>query len=275
MPEWIFFLGQVLITVSREQLAVVVVTLSAAAFAVYSVVVLGKIARCSEEGYARLLDMLAGLRETEEALKVSCRRMASAAEGGESAQRTSEAGLKQVIGKTQDPVSGLSSFSRVELTRLLAQNSTLEAALNEAKSKLMANDGVIAGLRQQKAAADEAEAAMARLHAQNRRLLITLRDTRRRLREAELKAESGEIAASSPEQRPVVVVKEPSDESVAENAALRGRIRALETESSRMRAAIDAREEELARTLREKTLIEERFMQREMSDETPEKISEK
>jgi len=256
-----------MISTNREQLAVFVVTLSAVAFAVYSFVVLGKIARCTEEGYSRLAEMLADLRDTEDALKANCSHLTSAIGRFQKTQNSIESGPGQSTGKNQDPVSGLSSFSRVELARLLAQNTALEAALTEATNRLNANDRQIIELRRQQLAREEAEAVLARLHAQNKRLLINLRETRRRLREAEQKSETADFSCPD-----VVTNAENSDRSlieanVAENLALRGRVKALELEGSRMQARINEREEELARTLREKTLIEERFLQRELSEE--------
>ncbi|WP_143009738.1 hypothetical protein [Propionivibrio dicarboxylicus] len=256
-----------LITTDRNQLAVIVVTLAAVAITVYSVMAFGRIARCIEEGYARQAELAADLRGTEAVLNANCSRLASAVERLEKTQKDIEAGPKQSAGNNQDPVSGLSSFSRVELARLLAQNTALEASLNEAQNKLRASDKLIIELRRQKLAAEEAEAVLARLHAQNQRLLTNLRDTRRRLREAEQKSEPGgalpvEGEACSGEQE-----RTQTHERVAENLALRGRIKVLELESNQMRAKIDEREEELARTLREKTLIEERFVQRELSEE--------
>lgn len=267
MPEWMFHLGQLLIAANKTQLAAIVVTLAAVAFAVYSIVVLGKIARCTEDGYARLVELLADLRDTGEVFDANCSRMASAVECIEATRKNIEAGLKQPVGRLAEPVSGLSSFSRVELGRLLAQNSSLEADLSEARSKLSASDKLIAELRQQKLAGDEAEAVLARLHAQNRRLLITLRDTRRRLWEAEQKSEPVAHVPLRAEAGSASAAQLQTDGSAAENLTLRGRIKVLEIEGNRMRAKIDEREEELARTLREKSLIEERFMQREMSDQ--------
>lgn len=267
LPEWVFYWGQVMISTNRDQLAVFVVTLSAVAFAVYSVVVLGKITRCTEEGYARLAEMLANLRDTEDSLNANCSRLTSAIERFETTQKNVEAGPKQSVGKNQDPASGLSSFSRVELNRLLAQNTALEAALNEAKSKLSLSDTQIIELRRQKLASEEAETVLARLHAQNKRLLIHLRETRRRLREVEQKSDTADYSSVKFVTNTDDPNRSLSEANIAENLALRGRIEVLELEGSRMQAKIDEREDELARTLREKTLIEERFVQRELSEE--------
>ena len=288
-------------TMDKVQLAVIVVTVAALVFVVYSFILLSRISRCTEEGVSGLKTLLAEVRLETQGFRFAATHLNGLIERATAAVLSLETKLKTPLPVTSVPVhSGDISVSsdfvefaqdgidmlhgvaetaeeklpqwyrenRLELGRLLAQKNRMEKELDELRAKCHANECLLTDLRRKSHSADEAESTAARLHALNQRLLVDVREARRRQLEAEQKNEpmvqelaqvKARLSIQSRTNSPVAA----SEEIAAGNTALRQRIGELELSVSQLQARVQESEEALSRTLREKLLIEERFLQEE------------
>lgn len=274
-------------TMDKVQLAVIVVTIAALVFVVYSYILLSRISRCTEEGVSGLKGLLAEVRLEIQGFRFAATHLNGLIERATAALLSLENklntplpvspafvefaqnGIDLLHGVAETPEEKMPQWyreNRVELGRLLAQKSRMEKELDELRAKLHANECLVIDLRRKSHSANEAESTAARLHALNQRLLVDMREARRRQLEAEQKYEPMVQELQQAKARLSIQSHSNSagvgnEELTAGNAALRQRIGELEVSVNQLQARIQESDEELSRTLREKLLIEERFLQ--------------
>lgn len=284
-------------TLDWMQLAAIVVTLSAIVFVVFSIQLLLKISRRSEEGAIELKGLLDHLRSETRGFKVASGNLNALIDRSTSALDSLEPRLgavfrgfsnklnkspvsPELIAFTQDGINALQTVSdtsverlaqwqrdnAAELNRLLAQKVRMEAELNELRAKFHQSERQVVELKRQNYSVAEAESATAQLRALNLRLVADARDARRRLLEAEVKFEPVIQELQLAKARLAIKARpdqsaERTAELIAGNAVQRGRIAELEEAVQKLQAKVQSSEEELSRTLREKSFIEERFLQ--------------
>jgi predicted nucleic acid-binding Zn-ribbon protein len=175
------------------------------------------------------------------------------------------AALGEVVETPNDQLIEWRENRRSDLSRLIQQKGRLEAELDALRLQVDDSNREIRALRAKSGELDSAQSAMEQLRQVNQRLSQDLRDTRRRAQEAEsrlnpLAAEQERLRARLEAQQsggggPV------SAEVEAENRNLRSRLRALENITDKLRKDAEHSEEELSRVLREKSFLEERFLE--------------
>jgi len=179
-----------------------------------------------------------------------------------------EEGFAAIEGVVETPNENLVEWRenrRTEFSRLMQQKGRLEAELESLRLQVEESNRELGALRARAGEADSAESAMEQLRLVNQRLSQDLRETRRRAQESEsrhqaLLGEQNQLrarleASQSPDAGPL------SAEVEEENRKLRNRLKALENLTGKLRKDMEQSEEELSRVLREKSFIEERFLE--------------
>ena len=179
-----------------------------------------------------------------------------------------EEGFAAIEGVVETPNENLVEWResrRTDFSRLMQQKGRLEAELESLRLQVEESNRELGVLRGRVGEADSAQSAMEQLRLVNQRLSQDLRETRRRAQEAESRREAlqGEQiqlrarleARQNQSSGPV------SAEVEEENRKLRNRLKALENLTGKLRTDMDQSKEELARVLREKSFIEERFLE--------------
>lgn len=281
--------------VGKTQLAAIIVTLSALVFVVYSITLLLRIYRRTDEGMAGIAHFLEQLRAEIEGFRFASNQLNALMDRSHSVLAGLERKAKEpfsagsppddppissdLIEFTQAGISVLQSVAevsdgslakwqrehRAELNRLLALRSRMEAELNELRKKCQANESLVLDLRRKNRSAAEAESATAQLRTLNQSLLADVREARRRQLEAEARMTPlVEELRQAKARQPFDVGSSTSKEGaglLAGNKALRERIGALEAALTHLQRKLGDSEDALSRTLREKSMIEERFLQ--------------
>lgn len=295
--------------IDEMQLVVIVVAISAISFVVFSIVLLLRISRRTEEGSAEIRNFLNEIRADTQDFKLASSRLNTLIERSTSTvvgiEPRLDAVLKGFFNKvsgllvsprfvefTQDGINVLQSVAdtsaenlpkwqnenRAELNRLLSQKNWMEKELSELRARLDMSENVIASLRKQNHAADEAESAAAQLRTLNQRLVTEIRVVRKLLLESEQKydpmIQELQIARArlAMQAKPDQNSSMGDEELAAGNAVLRDRVVELEALVKRFQARAQSSEEELSRTLREKSFIEERFLQSDIDTNTTPKL---
>lgn len=276
----------------KMQWAVIAVTVAALVFVVYSSMLLTKIARCTEEGTAGLKELLVEIRAEIHGFRFASTQLSNLAERTAAVLSRLELSLKtsgpvvtvspefvefaqngidvlhSVAETTDDSLLEWAKENRADLRRLFVQKNQMEKELDALREKVHASECKVVDLRRKALSADEAEQSAVRLQTQNQRLLVDVREARRRLLEAEQQYEPMKQELQQAKARLAALSRtntsvQGGEESAAGVGSLRQRISELEAELARCQALVLARDEELSRTLREKSLIEERFLEDE------------
>jgi chromosome segregation ATPase len=296
--------------IDSMQLAIIVVALSVVCFVIFASVMLILIYRRTADGFGGLKGLLNDIRLETRGFKAASAELNALIERASVTVANLEPRLDsalagffskasgitvspELVDFTQDGINLLQSVSdssaenlpkwqsenRAELNRLLAQKSQMEIELNELRARLGMSEHIIASLRKQSQSAVEAESAANQLRTWNQRLVSEVRVARKLLLESEQKyapmvqelqlARARLAMQSLPDQS----ATSGSEELVADNTVLRARVVELENSIQQLQAKVQSREDELSRTLREKSFIEERFLQADTYPSSPENLN--
>ncbi|MEI7611909.1 MAG: hypothetical protein WCK63_03310 [Betaproteobacteria bacterium] len=291
------FFEDAVIHLDWMQLAAIVVTLSAIVFVVFSILLLLRISKRTDEGSVELKGLLDHLRSETQGFRLASGNLNSLIDRSTTALDNLEPRLgavfrgfqnnlnrppvsPELIAFAQDGINVLQTVADTsvenlakwqsenasELNRLLLQKTRMEAELNDLRAKFHQSERQVVELKRQNHSVAEAESATAQLRALNLRLVAEARDARRRLLETEVKFEPVIQELQMAKARLAIQARpdhsaDQTAELVAGNNVQRGRIVELETAVKHLQTKVQSSEEELSRALREKSFIEERFLQ--------------
>lgn len=291
------FFEDAVIHLDWMQLAAIVVTLSAIVFVVFSILLLLRISKRTDEGSVELKGLLDHLRSETQGFRLASGNLNSLIDRSTTALDNLEPRLgavfrgfqnnlnrppvsPELIAFAQDGINVLQTVADTsvenlakwqsenasELNRLLLQKTKMEAELNDLRAKFHQSERQVVELKRQNHSVAEAESATAQLRALNLRLVAEARDARRRLLETEVKFEPVIQELQMAKARLAIQARpdhsaDQTAELVAGNNVQRGRIVELETAVKHLQTKVQSSEEELSRALREKSFIEERFLQ--------------
>jgi len=161
----------------------------------------------------------------------------------------------------------LDDENRVELSRLRLQRAALETEVMQLQARLDESTKNLSDLRRENRASFTAGSALDLLKSVNERLFAELKTMRDRMLSAE--ALAAQLSAGSGQEGPEAAVTvldgAPADKVVPFGAKndtkqLQKRIRDLEVDRGKLLSQVESVTQELSRTLREKAMIEERFL---------------
>lgn len=283
-------------TLNELQLAAIVIVCGAIAFVGFSSWLLLRIYHHAESSHASLLNFLEEIRQETRGYKQAERNLSTLLERADKTLQGIDpeafaAQLEKLVAGMQPvtlspemaaiaqdgfnalqsvaemPPEGLAAWqadNRVELNRLMTQKTRLESELDSVRGKLKESDRQIRELRRQNRDAEASESAAEQLRNVNQRLIGDLRDTRRRVLELEAELEPMVLELQKTKARLAAqphLQNNKQSELEAENKVLQERSAILEASVRRLEEEALRNKEELSRTLREKSFIEERFLE--------------
>lgn len=172
--------------------------------------------------------------------------------------------LQEIADTAPEQLASWQSNNQHELNRLLAQKGRLEAELDQTRGKLHESDRQIRELRRQNRDAEVAESAAEQLRNVNQRLIGDLREARRRALELESKLQPVTLELQKTKARLAAQPQGKNDSILdleAENKVLLERSALMDAAVRRLEEEAENNREELSRALREKSFIEERFLE--------------
>lgn len=178
--------------------------------------------------------------------------------------------LQQMLRELDAVIHGMSlkeplgEENQTELNRLRGQRERLMGEVEQLQLRLDESARTIADLRRENRAAFTSGSALETLKQVNERLFAELKTMRNRMLQAEERAAALTAEMDRLQLMPVAEAKtttiEPFSSSLNDSKALQKRVLVLEADRAKLLDQLQEAQEALSRSLREKAMIEERFL---------------
>ena len=179
--------------------------------------------------------------------------------------------MQQMLRELDAVISGmhlkepLTAENQTELNRLRGQRERLTSEVEQLQIRLDESARTIADLRRENRAAFTSGSALETLKQVNERLFAELKTMRNRMLQAEeraaaLSAEMDHLSLQAPVAGKPEQVIQPFSTSLNDSKALQKRVLTLEADRAKLLDQLQEAQEALSRSLREKAMIEERFL---------------
>lgn len=173
--------------------------------------------------------------------------------------------LEQVMETPENDLIQWREGRRQDIDRLIQQKGRLKAELDSLRLRVEEGDREVSVLRTRTRELDSVQADLEELKRVNKQQSHSLKLVRRRAEQAEHQLNA--LIVEEQRLRARLSAQQPSDQPLtggkneAENLDLHNRLKALESLTHQLREDAAQAREELSRVLREKTLLEEHFLE--------------